>query len=190
MLLGVRVFVALLFVVIGASFLATAGMLVYEFQHADWVTVAAFYSHLFVFFPTFGIVALLAFYTPACVFMDLYWRHVPYGRLRFTLGFFVLAGLSVAIAMQLLASPERSVWEVRPSALLADKGEPQGCASGGAGCTRMPILQALDNVRAVSQQRIGLSDLARNCSLDPLVNTPLSQLERRRFCFASTPLQA
>src|SRR5262249_14142493 len=92
MLLGVRVFVALLFVVIGASFLATAGMLVYEFQHADWVTVAAFYSHLFVFFPTFGIVALLAFYTPACVFMDLYWRHVPYGRLRFTLGFFVLAG--------------------------------------------------------------------------------------------------
>jgi hypothetical protein len=52
----------------------------------------------------------------------------------------------------------------------------------------MPILQAIDNVRAVSQRRVGLADLGRNCSPDPLIKLPASADEQRRFCFASTPL--
>jgi hypothetical protein len=52
----------------------------------------------------------------------------------------------------------------------------------------MPILQALENVRAVSQRRVGLADLARDCTPDPLVNIPPGLAEQRRFCFASTPL--
>ena len=190
MLLGVRLFIAFVFTVIALSFIATSGTLAYEFRDAEWLTLATFYSHLFVFFPTFGIAALIAFYTPACVFLDLYWRHVPFGRIRFIVGFLVVVGLSWVTALQMRASPERSVWEISPAALLADRGEAPGCASSPSGCTRMPVLQALDNVRAVSQRRIGLSDLARNCSPDPLINVPQGLVERRRFCFASTPLTA
>src|SRR5258706_14492758 len=137
MLLGVRLFVALLYTLIGLSFAATTGVLIYEFRDSDWLTVAAFYSHLFVFFPTFGIAALLAFYTPSCVFMDLYWRYVPLGRLRFTAGLLVLAALSAGGAMLMLASPERSVWEIEPATLMSDRGEPQGCVGSPTGCQRM-----------------------------------------------------
>jgi hypothetical protein len=190
MLLGVRLFIVLVFGIIGLSFLATTGVLIYEFWDAGWLALATFYSHLFIFFPTFGIVALLAFYTPACVFLDMYWRHVPYGRPRFIFGFLVVAGLAWLIAQQMQASPERSVWEIKPATLLADQGEPQSCAAGSAGCIRMPILQAIENVRAVSQRRVGLADLGRNCSPDPLINLPPGMRDQRRFCFASTPLGA
>lgn len=189
MLLGVRVFVAIVFGLIGLSFFVTTGVLVHEFWDADWLTLATFYSHLFVFFPTFGIVALLAFFTPACVFMDLYWRHVRFGKPRFIFGFVVVAALSWLIAGQLLSSRERSVWEVAPATLVADRGEPPGCATGSGSCLRMPIMQGVANVRAVSQRRIGLSDLTRNCTPDPLVKAAPGVAERQRFCFASTRLE-
>lgn len=188
MSLGVRIFIGFVFTTIGLSFLATTAVLLYEFEQAGWLALATFYSHLFVFFPTFGVVALLAFFTPACVFLDMYWRHVPYGRARFIFGFLAVAALSWLISEQMRASPERSVWEIEPRTLLADQGEPSGCAAREGGCTRMPILQAIDNVRAVSQRRIGLADLGRNCSPDPLIKLPASSDEQRRFCFASTPL--
>jgi len=189
MLLGVRVFISVLFIIIGLSFLATTGVLIYEFQEASWLTLATFYSHLFLFFPTFGLVTLAAFYTPACVFLDMYWRHVKFGRVRFIMGFIAVALLSYAISLLFLASPERSVWEAPPSVLAADRGEPGGCADRG-NCVRLPVLTAVENVRAVSQQRLGLSDLARNCSPDQLVRPLPGQAEQRRFCFASTPLKS
>jgi hypothetical protein len=193
LLLGVRLFIAAIFTVLAASFLATTGVLISEYP-GDWPALATFYSHLFVFFPTFGIVALVAFYTPACVFLDLYWRHVPYGRIRFIVGFCVVAALSWAAAAEMQRSPERSVWEIAPKALLADAGDPAGCVSKpgapAGSCSRMPILTAMHNIRDVSQKRIGLADLARNCEPDPLVAPTEEAKEIRRFCFASTPLAA
>jgi hypothetical protein len=70
--------------------------------------------------------------------------------------------------------------------LAADKGDPAGCESGTV-CKRMPALVAVKNVRSVSQTRIGLSDLARNCKRDPL--TAGGATEQPRYCFASTPLR-
>lgn len=188
---GVRLFIGVIFFVLGASFLATTIALIQEFGSDGWLTLASFYSHLFLFFPTFGIVTLVAFYTPACVFLDLYWRHVPFGRIRFSIGFIVLALLSWATAIEMRASPERSVWEIKPAVLAADPGDPTGCASRpntpDGTCARMPILSAIQNVRAVSQRRIGLSDLERDCLPDPYVASP-ALTGRTRFCFASTPL--
>ena len=57
-------------------------------------------------------------------------------------------------------------------------------------CQRLPILQAIENVRQVSQSRVGLSDLARNCRPDNLKDTVPAIAPAKRYCFASTPLPA
>jgi hypothetical protein len=187
MFVGVRIFIILVFLVIGLSVLATTGTLIYEFWDSDWLALATFYSHLFIFFPIFGIVTLVGFYAPACAFLDMYWRYVPLGRFRFVVGFVTVALLSYVIALQLRAGPERSVFEIRPEVLAADKGEPANCELQGA-CERLPVITAVENVRRVSQTRIGLSDLARNCTPDPLKGVAGGAQEQPRYCFASTPL--
>ncbi len=193
--LGVRMFVAVIFSVLGLSFIVTAGALFYEFtdpqasSHQTALTLATFYSHLFVFFPTFGLVALFAFYTPACVFTDMYMRHVPAGRIRFVFGFAVLAVAAYFIAGQMNKSKERSIWEVTPATLAADKKDPKNCSASNKGaCVRLPILDAVTNVRRVSQRRIGLSDLARTCQPDPLIGALNDTPRKKRFCLVSTPL--
>lgn len=186
---GARVFVLAVFTLLGLSFVATTATLAYEFRDAQWVDFLTLDSHLFLFFPTFGIAALAAFYTPACAFLDLYWRHIPYGKLRFLVGFLVLCVLSYAIAGFILASPKHPAWEIAPPVLLADAGEPAGCARTVKGCERMPYLEALSNLRTVSRSRIGLAVFARDCKSDPLVDE-LPVPSPKRFCFASTPLTA
>ena len=59
MSLGLRIFIGFVFTTIGLSFLATTAVLFHEFEQVSWLALATFYSHLFIFFPTFGIVALL-----------------------------------------------------------------------------------------------------------------------------------
>lgn len=189
---GARLFIIVVYGLIGLSFIATTGVMVYEFwdlgpelRHTGWLGLATFYSHLFVFFPLFGIVALFAFYTPSVVFLDMYWRYVPMGRLRFVVGFFVVAGLAGYIALQFQSGSQRSLWEVSPAQLMADRGDPQSCSGMAGACNRLPVLLALQNLREVSQKRTGFGDLVRDCSPDPLVEV-VETTERRRFCFAST----
>ncbi len=182
---GARVFVFFVFAILGLSFIASTATLAYEFRDAQWTDFLTLDSHLFLFFPTFGIVALAAFYLPACAFFDLYWRHVRFGRLRFVAGLALLIACSIAIASFILASPKRSAWEISPRSLLADKGEPANCSRSGT-CARMPYLEALANLRAVSRSRIGLADFARDCKSDALIEKAPDPT--RRFCFASTPL--
>ena len=184
---GARCFVLAVFALLGLSFVTSTGVLAYEFWDAQWVDILTLDSHLFLFFPTFGVVALAAFYLPACTFVDLYWRHLAYGKLRFLLGVAVLIALSFVIASFILDSPKRSAWEVSPATRLSDRGEPAGCSRTAAGCQRMPYLEALGNLRTVSRSRMGLADFARDCKSDPLIEiTPGPG--PRRFCFASTPL--
>ena len=120
----VRVFVGCVFTALGASFLVTTGVLIWEFWQTDWAAIASFYSHLFLFFPTFGIVTLCAFYTPACVFTDMYMRFVPYGLYRFAFGLVATVLLAIAGANMLTGSNERSIFEVEPARLKADAGVP------------------------------------------------------------------
>ena len=68
MSIGVRAFVFIVFGLMSLSFLATTATLAWEFWGSGWLTIANFYSRLFIFFPPFGIVTLIAFYPPACVF--------------------------------------------------------------------------------------------------------------------------
>lgn len=187
MLAGSRVFVLVLFTILGLSFIAETAVLISEFADAGWFMFLTHDSHLFLFFPTFGIVALAAFSTPAAAFVDMYWRHVALGRLRFTIGFLALAALSWFLAVSLSESPLKAMWHVAPGVLLADKSEPQGCGGPEMPCERLALLEAAANVSTVSHARMGLAVFERECPFAPLLEAEPAT-ERKRFCFASTPL--
>ena len=200
-MIGARVFVAVIFLTLAASFCVTTYMLIDEFGQENWYAIAAIYSHHFLFFPTIGILALLAFYTPATIFVDLYWHHVPLGRLRLLLGFVAVGALAVYaggilsgrnIVMDLLLkknSPTAptenfvpALWELHPYTVLNDKGSPAGCVDNDQPCQRQPILRSVKILRKVSQSRTGLTAFSRNCLADPLLEAPPSN-KLRRYCF-------
>jgi hypothetical protein len=172
-MVGARIFVAIVFMILGASFLASTGILIYEFRDLDWLTMLVAHTHLFFFFPVLGLLALVAFYLPSVVLTDLYWSHVPYGKVRFIVGLLALAGLAYGAAWSLDKEP-RAIYEVSPSALLADRGDP---AKG-----RAAILDALGTLRETAQHRFGLSSFGRSCVTDPLLEVP-DEMLKARYCF-------
>jgi hypothetical protein len=184
---GARLFVIVAFAILGLSFLAATATLAWEFGGFGWFDLAAVDSHLFIFFPTLGIAALCAFYVPSSVFVDMYWRHIAAGKLRFVAGFALIALFSWWFAQGLLASRHRSAWEIAPQVLAADRGEPADCANSVGPCQRQPVMTAIRNLRAVSGSRLGLEEFVRDCKPDRLLD-PVGGTERRRFCFASTRL--
>jgi hypothetical protein len=172
-MVGARIFVAIAFIVLGGSFIASTALLIHEFRDLDWLTLVATHSHLFLFFPTLGLLALVAFYLPSVVLVHLYWSHAPYGRLRFILGALALAGLAYVSAKS-LDGPPRAIFEVSPSALQADKSD---AATG-----RVSILGALGDLRKKAQTRFGLGGLGRTCATDPLLEMP-EEMTKERYCF-------
>ena len=182
-----RAIVAVAYVCLGLSFLASTGLLIREFQGTDWQAMVLAHSHLFFFFPVFGILALSAFYVPSVVFADLYWRHLRYGKVRFLVGLIALAAIAWAVA-QWLDKPPRALWEVSPQALLADTGDPPDCGGAGAtACLRAPMLSALARLRTEGQGRVGLSKFARNCKIDPMLEPP-DEMTKARHCFPADAL--
>lgn len=184
---GARIFVAIAFLILGASFIASTALFINEFKDAQWFTLLVAHSHLFLFFPILGLLALFAFYLPSVVFTDLYWNHLPYGKLRYFGGLLVVAGLSYGVLWYLDDKP-RSIWEVSPQALAADRGEPAGCGgTGGPACARAPVLEVMTSLRDAAQRRVGVSKFARNCSADPLLEGP-DDMQRVRYCFPAKAL--
>ncbi len=180
-LAGAKIFASLVFALLGASFIASTALLYLEFRDHSFGTLALTHSHLFLFFPTFGILALCAFHLPSAVFVHLYWYTVPRGRLRF------LHGFAWAIALALFASyvllgeftGPRHVWEVDPQILARDKGEPVNC--GAAVCRRVPALEAIKNLRESSTTSVPLSKLGRACKSGDLIEPP-EDFGKERFC--------
>lgn len=78
---SIRAIVAFILGLIGISFVGPTALLMFDFWQTDWLSIANFYSHLFVFFPIFGLVTLLAIYTPACILVDAYVHHISSGKL-------------------------------------------------------------------------------------------------------------
>lgn len=188
MSLGARAFVFVVYLLLGLSFLAVPAMLVWEFGPEKALTFATFDSHLFLFFPTLGLVALAAFYLPSCAFVDMYWRYVSFGPLRFLIGLALIGAAATHIAMGLSANPHRSVWDLKPATLAADRSEPAGCGQpGGKPCERVALIDGVTNLRMVSQKRLGVREFYRSCQAEPLIGSDGTK-EVERFCFASTPL--
>ncbi len=191
MSIGARVFVGVIFFIIGLSFIATTAALYYEFGYmspgTDWLAIATFYSHLFLFFPVFGLLALAAFYVPCCTFTDMYWNHVPWGKLRFGVGFAIVTAVSFFGASALDKGDLRSIFEVKPEILAADPGDPPGECQPNSSCKRAPVLTALADVRHNSQTRAGMAKFVRNCKPDPLVERPPED-SQKRYCFVTRSL--
>jgi len=172
-MIGARIFVAIVFVILGAMFIASTGLLIIEYQDIDWLTMVVAHSHLFVFFPVFGLLALVAFYLPSVVLTHHYWTQVRYGKVRFIVGFLVLAGFGYLFAASLDKEP-RAIYEVAPYALVADRGEPAK--------DRVPILKALGMLRETAQHRFGLASFGRACGRDPMLEVP-DEMLKERYCF-------
>ncbi|MEQ8825932.1 MAG: hypothetical protein RIC14_16320 [Filomicrobium sp.] len=192
MSIGARTFVAINFIILGLSFIATTGVLFYEFSvksDTDWTALATYYSHLFLFFPTFGLLALIAFYVPASVLVDMYWKHVPGGKVRFVTGYLV-AVLLALIGGSIIGGGGglKSLFEITPQVLKADVGAPAGCADDpNVTCARVPALNALAAVRREAKKRAGMSKFVRDCAPDPLIGDH-PERATRRYCFASQSL--
>ncbi|KUO56342.1 MAG: hypothetical protein APF80_15260 [Alphaproteobacteria bacterium BRH_c36] len=191
MSVGARIFVAVNFIILGLSFIATTVVLFSEYGldgQVDWTALATYYSHLFIFFPTFGILALIAFYVPASILVDMYWTYVPNGRVRFSIGY-VVAILLALVGGNIIGGGGglKSIFEVKPGVLVADKGEPSGCNAGSGACQRASVLKSLANVRLQSTKRLGMSQFVRNCTPDDLFDSQ-PERDRKLHCFVTLSL--
>lgn len=180
---GAWLFVGLVFGLLAVTFVGQTAVLIWEFWDVDWFNIAAVNSHLFLYFPTFGLLALCAFYVPAAVFVDLYWRKLSYGKLRFIAGNVVVIAGALFIAQQFTRGEVPAIWWLHPTTLEADRKATPGCRDGQA-CPRVSVLAALKSVREVSQTRVGLSPFVRTCDPDPLIEQP-AENTLRRHCFAT-----
>jgi hypothetical protein len=173
-MVGARIFVATVFIVMGASFIASTALLIHEFQDLDWLTMVVAHSHLFLFFPVMGLLALIAFYLPSVVLTHLSWNHVRLGKLWFVVGALVLVGLAYGAAKYLDKEP-RSIYEASPTALLAERAD--AAAQG-----RLAILDVLADLRQKAQKRFGLSSFGRSCEPDEMLEVP-DEMLKERYCF-------
>jgi hypothetical protein len=61
--------------------------------------------------------ALVAFYIPATILVDMYWRHAKFGKLRFAAGIGMIAVLSYWISRE-LAAMNRGMYMVAPQTFI------------------------------------------------------------------------
>lgn len=187
MSIGARVSVLIICLLLSISFFATTGVLIWEFWKDNfWLNFVAIDSHLFLFFPSFAVLSLIAFYLPASAIFDLYWKDLKFGRIRLIAGLLLVFALSWLISCFILASANKSVWNVKPGILWADRGVPAGCATRTKDCDRLPVLDAVRNLREVSQVRRSLRPFLRKCSFDHLIE-PNAQSGPKRYCMVTTP---
>lgn len=181
---GARVFVTIVFTLIGLSFVAWTALFINEFRDHQWQSLLLLHSHLFLFFPTLGVLALVAFHLPSTVFTHMYWNYVPHGRLRFIVGTLIVVALSIGFSQSLLSTGPREIWEISPNVLGRDKADPDGCNPSRQTCRRVAMLDGVTSLRTAAQGRFGVSQFARTCRQDPLLEVPL-EFTRERFCFAT-----
>ncbi|MEZ5856890.1 MAG: hypothetical protein R3D67_19920 [Hyphomicrobiaceae bacterium] len=174
-------FVALVFTVLAAAFIVSTGSVIWEFYDTGLISMLTAHSYLFIFFPTLGIVALVAFYIPAVVFTDLYVQHARHGKLRFAIGTAVVVVLSLGFADWLNQNHLRSIWEISPTALQNNKAAPPLCREPDGNCPK-PILTVLDDLRAKALTRSRISQFIRDCEPDPLMEIS-PQRRALRYCF-------
>jgi hypothetical protein len=184
-LLGAQFFVTTIFVLLACAFLASTWQLFAEFRDTDPWTLAFAHSHLFIFFPTFGLLVLAAFYLPSVIFTHLYWHNIWFGRVRFLIGFAIAIALASWVAGAGRLGDEarpRAVWEVAPQVLTTDRGEPANCGGVSNPCTRGALLPVMQTLRVRAGETLSLSKFGRACKTDPLLELPADQ-ERLRWCF-------
>jgi len=180
--LGSRIAVSIVFVALGLSFIAETAIMAWEYRTPLALPMAAFDSHLFIFFPVFGLIALFAFWRAATVLVDAYWRYVRLGKLVLLVGLLFAGGVSAYMTMLFQDSANRQWWEVAEPALMADAGEPAGCLPPD--CARAPIVAAYSAVRLQARADTGFTGLVDGCQ-DENMSVFRPSEDRVNFCFAT-----
>ncbi|HRK18965.1 MAG TPA: hypothetical protein PK970_08415, partial [Hyphomicrobiaceae bacterium] len=145
---GARVFVTTVFILLGATFIASTALLVHEFNDRSLPALVMMHSHLFVFFPILGILALAAFRLPAIVFTHLYWTRIRFGKLRFLIGTALVLAATMYTSWGLTNAAQHSIWELSPAVLASDRATPPTCDRTNGPCTRARISETLTELRA------------------------------------------
>jgi hypothetical protein len=182
---GARLFVAIVFGVLSTSFIVETGVMIWEYGDLS-LAMMSFDSHLFLFFPTFGLVALFAFWRAAVVIVDSYWRRVPFGKVMLVASLAGVTLLSAFLAWTFQSAPNRAWWEVAKPLLVADQGQPAGCRPPD--CERAPIVQAYASVREAARTEGGLADLSEECDNDSENAFRIVEV-RENFCFVTGKFQ-
>lgn len=182
-------FVAVIFCLLGASFLYSTYSAYSEFRDIDWPLIFIAHSHIFLFFPILGLLALAAFYFPAVAFTDLYWRHIRFGPVRFILGAAVALFASNYLAERMSDEKLRTIWEVSPKELARDMSAQPVCTDGAQPCLRQPLLPTLKRLREEGRMRSTLTPYARNCKPDEFIERPEAD-EALRYCFPAGKMLA
>lgn len=202
-------FVAVVFLALGLSFIASTVLLFQEFPLEDAKNLAIAHSHLFIFFPLLGIVTLIAFYLPAVIFTDHYFKNLGwFGPVRFLIGLVAVLVLAYTQTERVNNSDLRAIWEIKPTELqrelaagppptnrqcidvdkieaakaARDRGDPVPVGALRKPCGRQPVLTVLRNLRDEAKHRLSLSEFARGCKPDPLLELPDANAASR-FCF-------
>ena len=181
------VFVGAVFGLLGLSFIASTLSIVHEYSGIDASTALIFaHSHLFLFFPTLGISALIAFYFPAVVFTDIYWRgRVAMGPQRFVFGVVIWIVVSLGFTYWFATGDLRAVWEISPSVLTSDKEQAARCTGADQSCRKASLLGSLESLRDAATNRSTVAEFARTCVPDRLIEQ--GEVARAlRHCFAAS----
>ncbi len=189
---GPRLTVIIIFSLLAISFFVTTGVFIWEFQeigpdgrHA----IMTFYSHLYIFFPTFGVLTLVAFYKPTAVLFENAWFNLGVGgRVRLVALMVILLAASFGFAQLITSGRVPTLFGVPPHELASDRGEPVDCGrvQGGV-CQRRDVLSTVKELRAASESRIAMSKFARVCKPDSLLERPDSY-DKKRYCFVTREL--
>jgi len=179
-------FVAVVFFLLAVSFIVSTGSIVSEFWGPHLVPILTANSYLFVFFPTLGIVAMVAFYIPAVIFADLYLNRTSWFlKTRFVVGGLMAIGAALFFADALDKTDLRSIWEVSPAALENDRASRPVCEAvkgRDRPVCAQPILPTMEFLRQESLKRVRISPFIRDCHPDTKVEAnPINQVER--YCF-------
>lgn len=115
--------VTILFLGLYAAFAVELAILILEFNpHRLAIPFATIYAHNFLFFPIIGLLALIAFWRPTVMIVDaMAFNKVKYGQLALALTTAIVVALSMIMANAFSNSSVRSLFEIAPATLEADR---------------------------------------------------------------------
>lgn len=174
--LATRVGISLLFIGFYAAFLVETTVLFQEYHaYGLAMRLATLDAQNFIFFPIAGLLALVGFWRPTVFVTDaLAAGRIRAGRLVLVFSMVATALVSWVFYEAFSASENRSMFEVAPSALLADR-VPAGQTDTPA---RQPLVDALISMKILSKGPEGLSPYKARCDTEWLRFSPAAGEEK------------
>ncbi|MDJ0920050.1 MAG: hypothetical protein QNI84_02915 [Henriciella sp.] len=177
--LSSRIIVTVVFAVFYLAFLVETGALLIEFgPERLGIRMATLFAHNFLFFPIVGFLALVAFWRPTVLIVDaLLWGKVKLGQATLAAVVLVVTCLSVFLSSAFGSSNARSLFEVSPAALTADRG----VMSENDALRRASVQEILVKMKINALSEGGLSEFQSNCDAEWLQFAVAA--DEQKLCF-------